>query len=46
MDRRSFVALSAGSGLLAASASLLPSFAFAQSLRLAGAGFPFPLYST
>lgn len=48
MDRRSFVALSAGSGLLAASASLLPSMAFAQSLRLTGAGasFPFPLYST
>jgi len=48
MDRRSFVALSAGSGLLAASASLLPSLAFAQDLRLTGAGasFPFPLYST
>jgi phosphate transport system substrate-binding protein len=48
MDRRLFVALSAGSGLLAASASLLPHAAFAQSLRLTGAGasFPFPLYST
>ena len=48
MDRRSFVALSAGGGLLAASASMLPRLAFAQSLRLTGAGasFPFPLYST
>ena len=46
MDRRSLVALSAGSGLLAASASLLPPHAFAQSLRLTGAGasFPFPLF--
>ena len=48
MDRRSFVALSASSGLVAASATLLPRLAFAQNLRLTGAGasFPFPLYST
>lgn len=48
MDRRSFVALSAGSALLAGSAGLLPKRALAQTLRLTGAGasFPFPLYST
>ena len=48
MDRRTFAALAAGSGLLAAAGGLLPKAALAQSLRLTGAGasFPFPLYST
>ena len=48
MDRRTFAALAAGSGLLAAAGALLPKAALAQSLRLTGAGasFPFPLYST
>ena len=48
MDRRTFAALAAGSGLLTAVGALLPKAAFAQSLRLTGAGasFPFPLYST
>lgn len=48
MDRRSFAALAASSGVLAAAGGLLPRAAMAQSLRLTGAGasFPFPLYST
>ena len=48
MDRRSFAALTASSGVLAAAGGLLPRSALAQSLRLTGAGasFPFPLYST
>ena len=48
MDRRSFAALAASSGVLAAAGGLLPRSALAQSLRLTGAGasFPFPLYST
>ena len=48
MDRRTFAALAASSGLLAGAGALLPRSALAQSLRLIGAGasFPFPLYST
>ena len=47
MDRRRFAALAAGTGL-ATAGGLLPRDAFAQNLRLTGAGasFPFPLYST
>ena len=48
MDRRRFAALAASTGLMATAGGLVSREAFAQNLRLTGAGasFPFPLYSS